>query len=72
MAKLDQQYYFVRTSISHHYDSGSGAWATPKLYTKNGAEKSLRYKQSFSVHPLDGPWEMIPVTFILGAPVEHV
>lgn len=58
--------YLIRTTLSHYYLKGSGAFAVPKLYREKDAKRVLKLENSKPHHPSDGPCEMIPVTIIFG------
>ena len=59
------QMYIIRTSKSHYVKTAAGQTA-PLLYTERGAKTVLKNEARFTVHPDDGPCEMIPVKLIIG------
>lgn len=64
--KNTEQLYFIRTSISHYYEAGSGAYAVPKLYQEGQAKRIVKQKNKPPPHPNDGYSEMVPVTISEG------
>lgn len=66
---MTNDYYMIRTSKSHYYSCGSGQYATPKLYSKGHATRWCKKLNTLAIHPDDGPWEVVPVTLTIGAPL---
>ncbi len=71
MPKLTEQLYFIRTSISHSYEGGSSGCAVPKLYQAGQARRVTRQKNKNPIYPADGPWEMVPVSFVEGEAIKE-
>ncbi len=59
------QLYIVRTSKSHYVKTAAGQVA-PLLYTERGARSVLKNMEQYPVHPIDGPYEMVPVNLTIG------
>lgn len=70
--KIDgTEFYLIRTSISHSYKPATGTYATPKLYSRGVALRVARDQNTdYNIHPSDGPWEVVPVTLMIGDPIK--
>jgi hypothetical protein len=62
--------YLVCTSKSHYYVSGSGQFATPKLYYSKGTAAAVarRFNKTRKHPSSDGKYVIVPVTLVLGKP----
>lgn len=62
--------YMIRTSKSHYFKGAAGtSKATPKLYTtKPQADSWCKKFNEGGFHPDDGPYEVVPVTLVIGEP----
>mgnify|MGYP003399286308 CR=1 FL=1 len=69
MPHIADEYFMIRTTISHYYKAGSGKFATPKLYRRGDAIRWCNKFNTGYIHPTDGPWEVVPVALVFGAPV---
>ena len=72
MPRIADEYFMIRTSLSQYYKAGSGKFATPKLYRRSDAVRWCNKFNTHPVHPTDGPWEVVPVTLVFGAPISLV
>ena len=74
MSSLNQDFYLVREIGSDSFESGTGAYAVPKLYQKGPANGlvSKRNKTALYLEERHGTkrarYEAVPVTIILKVP----
>lgn len=63
-------FFVVRKVGTEEYETGSGMYVVPKLYTKGSATnlKNKRNKEA-AEHNLNDRYEVLPVEFKLGDPL---
>jgi len=67
MSTFDQPLFVIRAVGSHAYESGYGAYAVPKLYTRGSANSVVGRKNKRAIkHDWRERWEAVPVTVTLG------